>query len=677
MIDLLTMLTGTDKVLVCARLDFAQSATSDDIEQACVRIDSTLREEFGDVDEVFLEPVPRGDEALRARVRARYGADLRELAPDSSQPHDRRERYTTVSGGTMRCLAWRSSAPMAAAGTATSAWPRAGPPGRCRRRRGGRPTRRGQGRRPATAATRRARAGRTSGWCGSPDRRRRFPNRWWSAAEPAPWNASHCAATLVPFSEETARSAMPWTITAGGSGDSAGDGPWRRHARRHRRERPGSPARRPVRRRRVHADAREQVRVGGREDERHRAACGQTGHVDPPRVDPPAVMLVEHGAHHARERRGLAPVALLMARVVPAPTAVGVVAERLLGRDEHDAVPVGDRGEPGRVDERLGLLVAAVQQHQQRRAPAPAVPCGRYTAHSRPRSTGPATHRPGAARPTNAGTRGVHRSAGTTPDPDERGLRRTEPFHWLGTGADSTGWKGRAAGAPGVSGSTASRGGAHVRVRARDSDHRASVRDARAAHRVGHRLHLRHARGQARRGRRGRVRRRRDLRAGPRGVGARARRDPRPLRGAGPFHRPLPALPRPRLHRRRAVRPQPAPRRAQVRADGRAGHRPHPDLLRGGARRRRRPRPTGRATARRRRARRRARHARRLRGARVGHADQHLRAVVGRRAPGRPPRARPVPGQLPHPVPRLGPRGHHGRSPPRSCSSSSSPTHRT
>jgi cation diffusion facilitator family transporter len=81
-VDLLTMLTGTDKVLVCARLDFAQSSTSDDIERACVRIDNTLREEFGDVDEVFLEPVPRGDPELRARVRARYGADLDEIAAE-------------------------------------------------------------------------------------------------------------------------------------------------------------------------------------------------------------------------------------------------------------------------------------------------------------------------------------------------------------------------------------------------------------------------------------------------------------------------------------------------------------------------------------------------------------------------------------------------------------------
>lgn len=79
-VDLLTMLTGTDQILVCARLDFAQDATSDDIEHACVRIDSALREEFPDIDEVFLEPVPRGDPDLRARVRARYG-ELTELTP--------------------------------------------------------------------------------------------------------------------------------------------------------------------------------------------------------------------------------------------------------------------------------------------------------------------------------------------------------------------------------------------------------------------------------------------------------------------------------------------------------------------------------------------------------------------------------------------------------------------
>ena len=105
---------------------------------------------------------------------------------------------------------------------------------------------------------------------------------------------------------------------------------------------------------------------------------------------------------------------------------------------------------------------------------------------------------------------------------------------------------------------------------------------------------------------------------------------------------------------------QPPPRRAQVRAHGRAGHGPHPGLLRGGPGRRRRPRPPRRPAARRRRTGRGERDAHRLRGARLGHPDLHLRAVLGRRATGRPPRARPVPGQLPHPVPRLGSRGHRG-----------------
>ena len=84
------------------------------------------------------------------------------------------------------------------------------------------------------------------------------------------------------------------------------------------------------------------------------------------------------------------------------------------------------------------------------------------------------------------------------------------------------------------------------------------------------------------------LRRRRDLRAGPGRVGALARRDPGPLRRPGPLDRPLPALPRLRLHRPRAVRAQPAARRAQVRRHGRAGHRPHPGLLRGRPGRRRR-----------------------------------------------------------------------------------------
>lgn len=75
-VDLLTMLTGTDKVLLCARLDFRDELGSAELERACVRIDGELRAEFTDLDEVFLEPVPRNDPDLRARVLARYGTVL-------------------------------------------------------------------------------------------------------------------------------------------------------------------------------------------------------------------------------------------------------------------------------------------------------------------------------------------------------------------------------------------------------------------------------------------------------------------------------------------------------------------------------------------------------------------------------------------------------------------------
>ncbi|WP_051341675.1 cation diffusion facilitator family transporter [Pseudonocardia spinosispora] len=78
-VDLLTMMTGTDQVLVCARLDFADDVTSDQLERACVRIDAELREEFTDLDEIFLEPVPRNDPELRAKVRARYGVSPEEI----------------------------------------------------------------------------------------------------------------------------------------------------------------------------------------------------------------------------------------------------------------------------------------------------------------------------------------------------------------------------------------------------------------------------------------------------------------------------------------------------------------------------------------------------------------------------------------------------------------------
>ncbi|HET8616398.1 MAG TPA: cation diffusion facilitator family transporter [Actinomycetales bacterium] len=75
-VDLLTERIGTDRVLVCARIDFVDDATSSDVEQAIVEMDRALRDRFTDVVEVFLEVVPRNDPELRQRVRDRYGESV-------------------------------------------------------------------------------------------------------------------------------------------------------------------------------------------------------------------------------------------------------------------------------------------------------------------------------------------------------------------------------------------------------------------------------------------------------------------------------------------------------------------------------------------------------------------------------------------------------------------------
>ena len=72
-VDLLTMVTGTDQILLCVRIDFTDDLSVAELERACVRISGELAGRITDLDEIFLEPVPRTDPALRARVLARYG----------------------------------------------------------------------------------------------------------------------------------------------------------------------------------------------------------------------------------------------------------------------------------------------------------------------------------------------------------------------------------------------------------------------------------------------------------------------------------------------------------------------------------------------------------------------------------------------------------------------------
>jgi cation diffusion facilitator family transporter len=72
-VDLLTMTLGTDRILLCARLDFDDTLDAATLERTCADIDADMRERFPDLQEIFIEPVPRSDPAVRERVMQRYG----------------------------------------------------------------------------------------------------------------------------------------------------------------------------------------------------------------------------------------------------------------------------------------------------------------------------------------------------------------------------------------------------------------------------------------------------------------------------------------------------------------------------------------------------------------------------------------------------------------------------
>ncbi|MBV9593449.1 MAG: cation diffusion facilitator family transporter [Actinobacteria bacterium] len=85
-VDLLTMMTGVSRVLVCARVDFVDDVSAGELETACLRADAELRERFPMLDEIFIQPAPRSDRGLRDRVRARYGVLLADDATLESEP---------------------------------------------------------------------------------------------------------------------------------------------------------------------------------------------------------------------------------------------------------------------------------------------------------------------------------------------------------------------------------------------------------------------------------------------------------------------------------------------------------------------------------------------------------------------------------------------------------------
>jgi cation diffusion facilitator family transporter len=75
-VDLVTMMVGTDRILVGARVDFVDECSSAQLEAACVRIDGLLRDRYTGLDEIFIQPVPKEDPELRSRVLRRYGRTL-------------------------------------------------------------------------------------------------------------------------------------------------------------------------------------------------------------------------------------------------------------------------------------------------------------------------------------------------------------------------------------------------------------------------------------------------------------------------------------------------------------------------------------------------------------------------------------------------------------------------
>ena len=83
----------------------------------------------------------------------------------------------------------------------------------------------------------------------------------------------------------------------------------------------------------MHADRGVEIGIGRPHDGSRRAAGGQPGDVDAPRID----RVVAHDlAGDAGDQRGLAPIALLVAGAEPVPALLGVGGRRLPGIDDEE-----------------------------------------------------------------------------------------------------------------------------------------------------------------------------------------------------------------------------------------------------------------------------------------------------------------------------------------------------
>ncbi|GAB3684746.1 cation diffusion facilitator family transporter [Angustibacter aerolatus] len=91
-VDLMTQRIGTDRLLVCARVDFTDGLDAQGVERGALGLDRDMRAAFKDVVEVFVEPVPRQDEQLRSEVRDRYGERVAQLLASTAERADADQR---------------------------------------------------------------------------------------------------------------------------------------------------------------------------------------------------------------------------------------------------------------------------------------------------------------------------------------------------------------------------------------------------------------------------------------------------------------------------------------------------------------------------------------------------------------------------------------------------------
>ncbi|MGC5012889.1 cation diffusion facilitator family transporter [Streptosporangium sp. DT93] len=74
-VELLTMMMGPGEILVAARIDFVDESTGASLELAADRVESTLKERFPQIVQVFLDPTPGLGARGREDSRTREGGD--------------------------------------------------------------------------------------------------------------------------------------------------------------------------------------------------------------------------------------------------------------------------------------------------------------------------------------------------------------------------------------------------------------------------------------------------------------------------------------------------------------------------------------------------------------------------------------------------------------------------